>query len=407
MPEKTEYGPIHSGMVTSPKGFFAGAVHAGIKEADEKRLDLGVLFSEADCAVAGVFTASKLKSAPVLVSRDRVTAGSGRAVVVNSGCANACTGDQGIADVKEMARLMSVPLGVPEESVFVASTGVIGVLLPMDKVRDGLARMALVKQGGHDLAHAMMTTDTFPKEYALRVKSHDAEYVVAGVAKGAGMIHPNMGTLLCFLATDASVELSFLKIALKRSVDMSFNMVTVDGDTSPSDTVLLLANGMAGNRAIAAGTVPGRAFQKALDRVCIELARSIAGDGEGAKRLIEVKVEGARSIKDARIGARTIAGSSLVKAAVYGADPNWGRVVAAMGRSGAGMMEQRIDAYLGDVCVMKSGVPQAFDVIAARKVLRAKEVGIRLNLNLGRGQATAWGCDLTPRYVTINSAYTT
>ena len=407
MPEKTEYGPIHSGMVTSPKGFFAGAVHAGIKEADKKRLDLGVLFSEADCAVAGVFTASKLKSAPVLVSRERVTAGSGRVVVVNSGCANACTGDQGIADVKEMARLMSVPLGVPEESVFVASTGVIGVLLPMDKVRDGLARMALVKQGGHDLAHAMMTTDTFPKEYALRVKSHDAEYVVAGVAKGAGMIHPNMGTLLCFLATDASVELSFLKIALKRSVDMSFNMVTVDGDTSPSDTVLLLANGMAGNRAIAAGTVPGRAFQKALDRVCIELARSIAGDGEGAKRLIEVKVEGARSIKDARIGARTIAGSSLVKAAVYGADPNWGRVVAAMGRSGAEMVEQKVDVYLGDVCVMKSGVPQAFDVIAARKALRAKEVGIRLNLNLGRGQATAWGCDLTPRYVTINSAYTT
>src|SRR3972149_6663892 len=283
MPDKTEYGPIPPGTVTSPKGFFAGAVHAGIKEADERRLDLGVLFSEADCAVAGVFTASKLKSAPVLVSRERVTAGSGRVVVVNSGCANACTGGQGIADVKEMAQLMSVPLGVPEESVFVASTGVIGVLLPMDKVRDGLARMAFVKQGGHDLAHAMMTTDTFPKEYALMVKSHGAEYVVAGVAKGAGMIHPNMGTMLCFLATDASVELSFLKAALKWSVDISFNMVTVDGDTSPSDTVLLLANGMAGNRAIAAGTVQGRAFQKALDRGCIELARSIAREGGGPK----------------------------------------------------------------------------------------------------------------------------
>lgn len=408
MPERIEFLPIPYGSVTSPKGFFAGAVHAGIKDPDEKRLDLGVLFSEEDCRVAAVFTTNKLKSAPVVLSQERVaSAGHGRVIVVNSGCANACTGEQGLQDAKDMTRLMSGPLGVPEHAAFVASTGVIGVLLPMDKVRDGIQRIALIKEGGHDLARAIMTTDTFPKEHAVRVKGPGFDYVVAGVAKGAGMIHPNMATMLCFLTTDAGVDAALLKAALKKAVDVSFNMVTVDGDTSPSDTVLLMANGLAGNSLINGGSREGRAFQQALNRVCVELARSIARDGEGAKRLIEVSVEGARSRKDARVAARTIVGSSLVKAAVYGADPNWGRVVAALGRSGADMDENSVEMYLGDVCVMRAGIPQTFDAARARKVLRAKEVAIRLNLNLGPGKATAWGCDLTPRYVTINSAYTT
>ncbi len=407
MPEKTRFVSVPSGSVTSPKGFFAGAVHAGIKDQNEKRLDLGVLYSDVDCAVAAVFTTNKLKSAPVLVTRERVSAGHGRVVVVNSGCANACTGEQGLADAKEMTRLMWAHMGVPDHSAFVASTGVIGVQMPMDKVRDGLSRMAVTRDGGHDLARAMMTTDTFPKELALEVKGTGLDYTIAGVAKGAGMIHPNMATMLCFLTTDARVEPGFLQASLKRASDISFNMVTIDGDTSPSDTLLLLANGVAGNKTISAGTTEARVFQRALDRVCIELARCIARDGEGAQRLIEVTVEGARTRSDARLAARTIVGSSLVKSAVYGADPNWGRVVAALGRSGADMDENCVDVFLGDVNVMRAGAPQTFDLGRARNVLRGKDVPIHVRLNLGRGSATAWGCDLTPEYVTINSAYTT
>ncbi|MDO8472535.1 MAG: bifunctional glutamate N-acetyltransferase/amino-acid acetyltransferase ArgJ [Dehalococcoidia bacterium] len=407
MSEKTDFEAIPFGSVVSPKGFFAGAAHAGIKDPDPKRLDLGVLFSEVDCQVAGLFTRNKVQSAPVRVCKERLAAGHGRVIVVNSGCANASTGERGMEDAKEMTSLMCKPLGVPDHSAFVASTGVIGVRLPMDKIRDGLSRIALTREGGHDLAHAMMTTDLVEKECALAVKGNGFEYIVAGVAKGSGMIHPDMATMLCFITTDARVEASFLQAALKRAADISFNMITVDGDTSPSDTVLLLANGAAGIRKITAGTQEGRVFQRVLNRVCTELAKSIARDGEGAKRLIEVTVEGARSTKDARVAARTIAGSSLVKTAVYGADPNWGRVVAALGRSGAQVEENCIDVYLGDQCVMRAGAPQTFDTDRARKTLKAKEVKFGLSLNLGRGKATAWGCDLTPQYVRINSDYTT
>lgn len=407
MSEKTEFKVIPSGSVVSPRGFFAGAAHAGIKDPNPKRLDVGVLFSEVDCQVAGLFTRNKVQSAPVRLCRERLAARHGRVVVVNSGCANASTGEQGMEDAKEMTSLMYKPLGVPDHTAFVASTGVIGVRLPMDKIRDGLSRIALTREGGHDLAHAMMTTDLVEKECAIAVKGNGSEYVIAGAAKGSGMIHPDMGTMLCFLTTDASVEAAFLQASLKKAADVSFNMITVDGDTSPSDTVLLLANGAAGNRQITAGTQDGRVFQRALNRVCTELAKSIARDGEGAERLIEVTVDGARSVKDARIAARTIAGSSLVKTAVYGADPNWGRVVAALGRSGAQVEENCIDVYMGDQCVMRAGVPQTFDAAQARISLKGKEVKFGLHLNLGRGKATAWGCDLTPQYVTINSAYTT
>lgn len=407
MPQKVEFLDVASGSVASPKGFFAGAVHAGIKDPDHSRLDLAVLFSEAPCAVAGVFTTNRLKSAPVLLTRERVATGMARAVVANSGCANACTGERGLKDAKEMTRLMSLPLGVPQDSVMVASTGVIGTMLPMDKIRDGLERMALTRPGGHDFARAIMTTDTFPKEVAVTVRAGSLEYTVAGVAKGAGMIHPNMGTMLCFVTTDALVDPEFLKRVLKRACGISFNMVTVDGDTSPSDTLLLLANGMANTPLIKAGTPEGRAFQDAVDRVCVTLARSIARDGEGATRLIEVSVKGARTVREARLGARTIAGSALVKAAVYGMDPNWGRVVAALGRSGAYMDETKLDVHIGETRVMRSGRPEDFDAAEVRKTLGEKEVVIRAELNLGNGSATAWGCDLTPEYVTINSAYTT
>jgi glutamate N-acetyltransferase/amino-acid N-acetyltransferase len=287
----------------------------------------------------------------------------------------------------------------------VASTGVIGTKLPMDRIRSGIERIDLSPDGGHDLARAIMTTDTVTKEIAVSIQINGENVIIGGVAKGAGMIHPDMATMLCFLTTDAAIDPDFLQTALQRAVDLSFNMITVDGDTSPNDTVLLLANGRAGNPVLSADSPDG--FQSALDEVCVYLARCIAADGEGATRLIEVMVEGALSTKDARIAARTIAGSPLVKTAVHGADPNWGRVLAAVGRSGAEVVEARIDLYLDHLCLVRGGIALPFDNDEAISIMKQDEVRFRLCLNLGEGQATAWGCDLTEEYIGVNCHYTT
>ena len=252
-----------------------------------------------------------------------------------------------------------------------------------------------------------MTTDTFSKEIALKMKIGGREITIGGVAKGAGMIHPNMATTLCFLATDAVDDPSFLHKALKKAVDASFNMISIDGDTSTNDTAILLANGLAGNETIREGTPAADTFQAGLQAVCIYLAKCIAGDGEGATRLIEVTVEGAQSLADARIAARTVAGSTLFKAAVHGSDPNWGRIVAAVGRSGAEVVASKLDVFLDSLCLMKAGRPQPFDTEEAQALLSQKEVPIKVNLNLGEEKATAWGCDLSEEYVTLNSEYTT
>jgi len=397
-----EFKAIAEGTVTSPRGFLAGAVKASIKYPD--RLDLAVLFSEKPCVAAGVFTMNLIKSAPVLVSRAHLKNGKAQAIVVNSGCANACTGDTGMSDAMEVADLTAAKLGVPKTDVLVASTGVIGVPLPMNKIRGNIGRIMPTKNGGHELAWAIMTTDTFPKEIAIAVQSELGRFNIGGVAKGAGMIHPNMATLLSFITTDAAVEPRFLKSALKKAVDNTFNMVTVDGDTSPSDTVVILANGMAKNQTITAAN--GQVFQKALDEVCLFLAKAIARDGEGATKSIEVVVEGALSETQARLVARAIAGSTLFKAAMFGNDPNWGRIVAAAGRSGARINEKKLEVFLNGVCVMRRGVPVAFDEPKMRQSLAGKAVTVRLCLNLGKGRATSWGCDLSDEYVTINSAYT-
>jgi glutamate N-acetyltransferase/amino-acid N-acetyltransferase len=393
---------ITSGTVTSPQGFLAGAVEASIKTPD--KLDLAILCSEKPCVAAGVFTANLIKSAPVLLSKKHLKGGSTQAIVVNSGCANACTGDSGMADAVEMTSLVADKLGLSTKEVLVASTGVIGVPLPMDIIRTGIQRIVPTKDGGHKLARAMMTTDTFPKEIAVVVESKMGRFTIGGVAKGAGMIHPNMATLLVFLTTDASVDALFLKSSLRRAVASSFNMVTVDGDTSPSDTVVILANGLAGMPTI--NQTNGELFCDALDEVCRYLAKCIARDGEGATKLIEVAVEGALSEAQARLAARTIASSPLFKAAMYGNDPNWGRIVAALGRSGAKVNEKKLEVYLNNVCVMKQGSPVPFDEQQMRHGLDDKEVSVRLCLNLGQGKAVAWGCDLSEEYVTINSAYT-
>jgi glutamate N-acetyltransferase/amino-acid N-acetyltransferase len=397
----TGFKAIASGTVTSPKGFLAGAVKAGIKSQEE--LDLAVLCSEKPCVTAGVFTTTAIKSAPVILSQKHLKNSSAQAVVVNSGCANACTGDSGMADALDMAKSVAGKLGLSTDDVLVASTGVIGVALPMERVRAGIRKIVLTKEGGHELAKAMTTTDTFPKEIAVSVDSKPGKFIIGGVAKGAGMIHPDMATMLCFLTTDAAVEARFLQSALNKAVEASFNMVTVDGDTSPSDTVVILANGLAGTETI--NRRNGELFQKALDEVCLYLSKCVARDGEGATKLIEVAVNGAFSEKQARLAARTIVNSPLFKAAMYGNDPNWGRIVAALGRSGAEVNEKKLDVYLNDVCVMKQGSPVPFDRQKLSDSL-GKEVSVRLNLNLGHGKAVAWGCDLSEEYVTINSAYT-
>jgi glutamate N-acetyltransferase/amino-acid N-acetyltransferase len=404
---KAQIKAVPGGTVTSPGGFLAGAVSAGINKRAAGKLDLAVLFSETPCTAVGVFTTSQLQGAPVVLTRQRLEKGRTRAIVVNSGCSNSFTGEKGMVDAAEVTSLVAQGLGIEAEEVLVASTGVIGVPLPMKQIRVSLGQITMSPEGGHDLARAMMTTDTMPKETAVSVKVGEKGFTVGGVAKGSGMIHPNMATLLCFLTTDAAVERGFLGSALGKAVEASFNMVSVDGDTSPSDMVLLLANGRAGGEPISADSQQAEAFQQALEQVCIYLARLVAADGEGASKLIEVAVDGAADLSQARRAARAVVSSALVKAAIHGADPNWGRVVAAVGRSGADMDESKIDLYLGDIQVIKAGGSLKAGKREVAQILSGKEIDLRLNLNFGSGRATAWGCDLSEEYVAINSKYMT
>lgn len=398
---------IAGGTVTSPKGFTAGAVYAGLKSEEKELPDVGLLFSEVPCAAAGVFTANRIKAAPVLLSQKNLAEQKAQAIVVNAGCANACVGEQGTSDAYDMAAFTAYKLNIDKELVLVASTGVIGVALPMPKVRDGIDRVTLSPKGGHDLAWAIITTDTGTKEIAVSASADGKEFIIGGIAKGAGMIHPNMATLLCFLTTDAAVEPDFLQMTLRHAVDNSFNMITIDGDTSTNDSVFLLANGLAQNEPIDADSPAADVFEEALEHVCLYLAKRIAGDGEGATKLIEVTVEGALTVADARTAARTIASSPLVKSAIYGADPNWGRIMAALGRSGVEIEGAGIDVYLDGLQVAQKTRAARFDHNKAKAILSQKQVSIKVNLHVGKGSATAWGCDLSEEYVTINSAYRT
>lgn len=402
--DKIEFIP--GGTVTSPDGFLAGATSAGIKKTKDA-LDLGILFAHQVCVTAGVFTSVKIKAAAVTLCQQRLKSGKAQAVVVNSGCANAYTGKQGLADAEAMAAMAAEGLGISPKNVLVASTGVTGHLLPMDRIKAGLAKIVISADGGHNLARAIMTTDTVPKEAALAVSSGGSQFTIGGIAKGSGMIHPNLATMFCFLTTDAAVELSFLKTALKKSVELSFNMVSVDRDTSPSDTVLLMANGAVGNEPITAGSTGAAIFQQALDRMCIHLAKALARDGEGATRLIEATVSGAASLAEARLAAKAIICSNLVKTAVHGGDPNWGRVVAAIAQSGAKVSESKIDLTIGKVTILKGGKPLSYTEESVSRALQQDEVLIDVHLNLGKGSATAWGCDLSEEYVKINSEYMT
>ena len=403
---------IEGGSVTSPQGFRAGGVFAGLKTPGEGVLDLGMLVSEQLANVAGTFSTNRILSPSVTVSKNRMARGTARGVVANSGCANCAVGEQGLLDAEEMTRLAADSLSsdhgeVDAEDFFVASTGMIGVELPMALMRQSIGSIDLSEDGGEAFARSIMTTDTRPKHIAARFESAGRTFTIGGVAKGVGMIHPDMATMLSFVTTDADVEGEYLKTALSNAVNLSFNMVDVDGDQSTNDTVLLLANGAAGGERIDGDDGAGAAFQEALNAVCTHLAKELVRDGEGAGHVIEVNVDGAQSDSDARLAAREISSSNLVKAMVHGRDPNWGRIMMAVGKSGIDLDESKIDIFINGIHIVHEGkaIPYFADAVSAGMV--ADEVDFRVALNIGDGSATAWGSDLTEEYVTFNSAYST
>jgi len=398
---------LRDGDVTTPAGFLAGATYAGIKTYGEGKLDLGLLYAERRCAAAAMFTRNRVKGAPVLVSQRHLADGYAQALIANAGCANVATGPDGIVDAEEMASLAAARLGVHASDVVVASTGVIGRRLPMDLIRESLPGIELSRDGGAELARAIMTTDTRPKTACAAFEADGHTYTIGGIAKGSGMIHPDMATMFAIMTADVPVSPGLAQEALRLAVDDTLNMVSVDHDTSTSDMALLLASGVAGGPPLDANAEAAALFRQALFEVCRSLARQIARDGEGASKLIEVVVEGAADRDDARRAARTISASPLVKAAVFGNDPNWGRILMAAGRSGAALDLDRMSVRLGDIPTFDRGRPAPFSEVAASEYLRSEEVRICVNLGVGEAVATAWGCDLSEDYVRINSEYTT
>ncbi|MEW6523992.1 MAG: bifunctional glutamate N-acetyltransferase/amino-acid acetyltransferase ArgJ [Bacillota bacterium] len=395
---------VFPGHVTSPAGFLAAGVHAGIKRSRE---DLAIIASDRQAAAAAVFTTNRVKAAPVLYTRRALRGNRLQAVVANSGNANACTGPTGYRDARTMAGDTARALGLKATRVAVASTGVIGVPLPMDQVRPGIAAAvhALSVEGGPGAARAIMTTDTFPKTLAARFSAHGTEYIVGGMAKGSGMIHPQMATTLGFITTDACLDGTDLAGCLRQAIDVSFNMITVDGDTSTNDMVLVMANGAAGGPRLLPGTPELEAFGQALEAVCTGLAKQVVMDGEGATKFMEVKVGGAASVKDARKAARAVAGSSLVKTAVFGADGNWGRILCALGYSGARFRPERVNLAICGLKVVSGGCPVNYSESHLKELLSSREILVSVHLGAGEAEAISWGCDLTYEYVRINGSY--
>jgi glutamate N-acetyltransferase/amino-acid N-acetyltransferase len=401
---------ITNGSITSAAGFQAAGVACGLKAGQE--LDLALIYSDSQCHAACVFTTNLFPAAPVLydrailaVNRDNL-----RAVVINSGCANACTGEQGLDRAHESARLAADALSVTPNSVLVMSTGVIGAQLNMDAIATGIpmARQQLSRDGGHAAARAIMTTDTRPKEIAVRAKIGGSEVTIAGMAKGAGMIHPNMATMLSLITTDAYVEAALLDTALREAVDCSFNRITIDGDTSTNDTVLVLANGLAGNAAIQSDHSHDYSqFVSALTQVSTHLAHSIVRDGEGATKFVTITVEGAASEDQALCAAKSVAHSSLVKTALFGEDANWGRVICAVGYSGIEAIPERTALWFGDEQVVAAGQPTGASEDRLKEILSAQDIDITVNLGLGGATATVWTSDLSYDYVKINAHYRT
>lgn len=401
------------GGVTAPKGFKAASIRAGIKKSSTKK-DMALVYSEAPCQAAGVFTTNVVKAAPVkwdykVVHESKFA----QAVVVNSGVANACTGTEGYGYCVDMAQKAADLLGIPGDSVLVASTGVIGAQLPMDIIKSGIEGMAPAlggsREDAHEAAVAIMTTDTKPKEVAYEIEIGGKTVTVAGMCKGSGMIHPNMATMLCFVMTDAAISGEMLQKALSADVVDTFNMISVDGDTSTNDSVLLMANGMAGNDMITGEGEDYDTFCEVLHEVMVGLSKKIAGDGEGCTCLFEVKVQGADTKANARTLAKSVVCSSLTKAAIYGHDANWGRILCALGYSGAQFDPEKVDIWFeskaGKLKIVENGVSTGYSEEIATKILSEEEVTAICDMKMGDAEATAWGCDLTHEYVNINADY--
>ncbi|MBN1900933.1 bifunctional glutamate N-acetyltransferase/amino-acid acetyltransferase ArgJ [Candidatus Sumerlaeota bacterium] len=390
-----------------PKGFKSIGVACNIKKKD--KLDLALIVSDAPCSGAGFFTKNKFAAAPIQICRKRLSNASPRAIIANSGCANACTGKRGLSDAEQTALLVSKAIGCKKQEVLVASTGVIGAFLPMDKIEQGIknATANLSENDWLSAARAIMTTDTVPKIASLNLEINGCPVTFLGMAKGAGMIHPNMATMLSFIITDANVSPSALKKAGRIAVNRSFNCVTVDGDTSTNDTVLYLANGMAENKRISPNSGDYKIFESALTEISQSLARQIAADGEGATKLIEVRVIGAKTEKDAHKTANAVATSNLVKTAIFGKDANWGRIVCAIGYSGADFDPDKITVHIGDELIFSKGAPQVKSEERLNKILEGREIPISIDLKSGAASSTVWTCDFSCDYVKINADYRT
>ncbi len=400
-----EMKKLSSKNIVSPKGFTAAGVHCGIKH---KKKDLAILISDVPASVAGVFTTNAVQAAPIKVTKEVVYhTRKMQAVIVNSGNANACTGKQGLADAYEMQQLAAQKLGIDAGLIGVASTGVIGEIMKMEPVKKGvtLLKPDSKLENGIDFAQAIMTTDTVMKNTTYATIIDGKEVLVAGAAKGSGMIEPNMATMLGFITTDANIDSEELQKALSSVTDCTFNSITVDGDTSTNDTVIVMANGLAGNEPLSPAHPEWENFYTALRLVAEDLAKSIARDGEGATKLIEVEVAGAVSDEEARKIAKSVVGSPLVKTAVFGCDANWGRIIAAVGYSGATVDPDKITIKIGGTTMVENGEPIKFSEEELIEILKQPEVKIYVSLEVGEGQGFAWGCDLTYDYVQINASY--
>ena len=400
------------GGVTAAKGYEAASTAAGIKY--QGRTDMALIYSQVPCVSAGTFTTNVVKAAPVKWDRQIVDSGAGvQAVVVNSGIANACTGEEGMRYCKETAEAAAKALNIDAAGVLVGSTGVIGMQLPMQKLVDGIQVLAGKKaeglQSGHDAALAIMTTDTVEKEMAVEIEIGGKTVTIGGMSKGSGMIHPNMCTMLAFITTDAAITKEALQKALSEDVEDTYNMISVDGDTSTNDTAILLANGLAGNQEITYASPEYETFKEALHMVNETLAKKMAGDGEGATALFEVKVVGAESIKQAKTLAKSVVCSNLTKAAIAGHDANWGRILCAMGYSGVQFDPEKVDLFFeskaGKLQIIENGVATDYSEEVATKILSEPEITATADIKMGDYSATAWGCDLTHEYININADY--
>jgi glutamate N-acetyltransferase / amino-acid N-acetyltransferase len=396
------------GGITAVPGILAAGVAAGIKPSGRK--DLALIYSSTPARVAAVFTTNQVKGAPVLVSREHARGGMAQAIIASSGCANVCTGEQGVRDSREMTTLVGDLLRIPPHHVLIAATGVIGARLPMEKIRAALPRLvkALSPQGGRSANEAILTTDTRTKEAAVRLEVGGRPVTIGGMAKGVGMIEPHLATMLCFVATDAVVNREALTAVTRRAVDRSFNRATVDGDQSTSDTVAVLANGLAENAPLGPGGRGLRPFARGLEALMIRLARLVVADGEGATKVVAVTVRGAASRRDAVAAARAIANSLLVKTAINGADPNWGRLMMALGKSPARVDPARVAIAFDDEAMVEGGMlREGVRLERVREIMGGTEYGITIDLGLGRAEETVWTCDLSEEYVRINAKYTT